>query len=521
MRPSGCRHGIKVGLSYGTVCQVADNVERAAAPVTCRAATYNRPTMQTTNTPLPKSRLQLEFELPPERLSRAVVQAVGRLSRQTRVPGFRPGKAPRIMLERVLGPTAILEEALDQLVDEAVREAVLEQNLAPLTQAEVEMTQGEEGKPVIFKAVVQVRPELQLGDYENFGFKPEIKPVDELMVEQVLDELRDAQSSLEPVAGRGAEKGDYAVVGLVGTRDGVPFEGGSSERMPLILGEDRLIPGFEDHLIGAEKGEEREFDIVFPEDYQEESLRGKEAHFAVTIKDLRHKVMPVADDEFARSVGKFADLEELKAELRKRLEANALDHARHDFADKIIEYAVSNTTVDLPDVLVDQEVEVMHDELRSALARQGITEEAYLKVVDKTPEEIHAEFRTPAEKRVKTLLVLSEIARVKGVEVPDEDVEGEIDRARSRYANNPNLIRYFESERGRSYIRSTFRRSRTVEQLVEEWLDAHPESPRLPHVEDTDETSPVADPSAEAAASIGATDPGSITPPEAAAPTGA
>jgi trigger factor len=206
--------------------------------------------------------------------------------------------------------------------------------------------------------------------------------------------------------------------------------------------------------------------------------------------------------------------------LRKRLEANALDHARHDFADKIIEYAVANTTVDLPDVLVDQEVEVMHDELRSALARQGITEEAYLKVVDKTPEEIHAEFRTPAEKRVKTLLVLSEIARAKGVEVPDEDVEGEIDRARSRYANNPNLIRYFESERGQSYIRSTFRRSRTVEQLVDEWLDAHPESPRLPHIEDT-ETSPVADPSGEAAASIGATDPGTITPPEAAAPTGA
>jgi trigger factor len=182
---------------------------------------------------------------------------------------------------------------------------------------------------------------------------------------------------------------------------------------------------------------------------------------------------------------------------------------------------VANTTVDLPDVLVDQEIEVMHDELRSALARQGITEEAYLKVVGKTLEEIHAEFRPQAEKRVKTLLVLSEIARAKGVEVPEQDVEGEIDRARSRYANNPNLIRYFESERGRSYIRSTFRRSRTVEQLVDEWLDAHPESPRLPHVEDTDETSPVADPSAEAAASIGATDPGSITPPEAAAPTGA
>jgi trigger factor len=474
--------------------------------------------MQTTNTPLPKSRLQLEFELPPERLDRALSQAVGRLSRQTRVPGFRPGKAPRVMLERVLGPGAILDEALDQLVEDAFREAVKDQDLAPLTSPEVEVTQGEEGKPVIFKAVVQVRPEVKLGDYEGFKFKPEIKPVDETMVEQVLDELRDAEASLQPVDDRGAEKGDYAVIAFAGTRDGVAFDGGSSERMPLILGEDRLIPGFEDHLLGAAKGEEREFDIVFPDDYQEESLRGKEAHFAVTIKELRRKALPEANDEFARSVGKFADLAELKVELRKRLEANALDRARHEFADKIIDYATANATVELPDVLVDQEVEVMHDELRSALMRQGISEEAYRKVMGKTDEEMHAEFRPQAEKRVKTLLVLSEIAAAKGVEVPDKDVQGEIERARSRYANDQNLVRYFESERGRSYIRSTFRRSRTVEQLVDEWLAAHPESPRLPHLEDAEEASAATGPSAEAAASVGAIDPDSAKPSAATAP---
>jgi hypothetical protein len=159
--------------------------------------------------------------------------------------------------------------------------------------------------------------------------------------------------------------------------------------------------------------------------------------------------------------------------------------------------------------------------LRSALARQGLDEATYLKVVAKTEEDLHTEFRPQAEKRVKTLMVLSEIARAKGVEVPEKDVNGEIERARSRYANNPNLIRYFESERGRNYIRSTFRRSRLVEQLVDEWLAAHPDFPRLPHIEDSDDSSPVAQPSAEATASIGATDPGSITPPEAAAPTGA
>ena len=207
--------------------------------------------MQTTNTPLPKSRLQLEFELPPERLSRAIDQAVGRLGRQTRVAGFRPGKAPRVMLERVLGPTAVLDEAVDYLVKEAFREAIREQDLLPLTSPEVEITQREEGKPLIFKAIVQVRPEVTLGDYEHFGFKPEIKPVDETMVEKVLDELRDGEATLEPVTDRGAEKGDYAVISFAGTRDGATFPGGSSERMPLVIGQDRLIPGFEEHLIGA------------------------------------------------------------------------------------------------------------------------------------------------------------------------------------------------------------------------------------------------------------------------------
>jgi trigger factor len=269
--------------------------------------------------------------------------------------------------------------------------------------------------------------------------------------------------------------------------------------------------------VGATKGEEREFDVVFPEDYQEESLRGQKTHFAVTVKELRAKVLPEATDEFARSVGKFEDLTGLKAELRKRLEEDALDRARHDFADKIIEYAAANATVDLPDVLIDQEVDVMRDEMRSALARQGIGEEAYLKVAGKTEEDLHKEFRPQAEKRVKTLLVLSEIAKARGVEVPDSDVQAEIARARSRYANNQGLVRYFESERGRNYIRSTIRRSRTVEQLVDEWLAAHPEAPRMPHLEDTEASSTVETPSAEAAASVGVTDPGSLTPPAAAA----
>jgi trigger factor len=458
----------------------------------------------------------MEFELPAERLTRSLGDAARRLSQQHRISGFRPGKAPRAVVERFLGPQLVLEEAMDLLVDSAVREALKEQAIVPLDSPEVEITQSEEGKPVLFKATVQVRPEVKLGDFENFKFKPEVQAVDETMVEKVLDELRDAEAHLEPSTGA-AKKGDYAIIAFEGTHNDVPFDGGSSERMPLILGEDRLIPGFEDHLIGMAKGDEREFDIVFPDDYQEETLRGQTRHFKVTLNDLRSKVLPEANDEFARSVGKFADLAELKVELRRRLEANALDHARHDFSDKIIDYATGNATLELPDILVEQEVEVMHDELRSSLSRQGISEEAYLKVTGKEEADIHKDFRPAAEKRAKTLLVLSEMAKAKGVEVPDSDVEAEVNQARTRYANNQSMVRYFESERGRNYIKSTLRRSRTVEQLVDEYLAKHPEAPRLVHLEDSESGSAVAGASAENAASVGVTDVGNLAPPAGSA----
>ncbi len=465
--------------------------------------------MQVTTTPAPKSSVVLEVELPPERLSRAVDDAVRRLSRRTRVPGFRPGKAPRPVLERTLGPGVVLDEAVEHLVEAAYRDALLQKAILPLTNADVEIVQAEEGKPVIFKATVQVRPDVELGDYRNFNFRPEIDTIDDAKVDQVIEELRDQNATLVAVEDRPAKDGDYAVIAFQGTRDGEPFEGGSSDRMPLIIGQERLIPGFEGHIVGLEVGGETEFDITFPDDYPEESLRGQSAHFAVQLKELREKVQPPLDDDFAGQLGEFESLDALRADIKSRLERNALDRARHEFADKIIEYAVANATLELPDVLVEQEVEVMHDEFRSTLARQGITEEAYLKVVEKTDADLHTEFRPNAEKRVKTLLVLSKIAEVEGVEVPEALVEAEVERGRERYAGDRKLLEYFDSERGRNFIRSTMRRSRLVEQLVDEWLAAHPEHPALPHLEDAPESALDAQ-GAQGSAGIGATDPGTV-----------
>ncbi len=467
------------------------------------------PTMNSTITPAPKSSVTVRFNLPAEELTSALSEAVRHIAKRTRIAGFRPGKAPRAVVERVVGAPAILDEALDHLVQRAYRDALIEHDLTPLTNADIDIEQAEEGKEVVFTATVQVRPDVVLGDYRNFNFAPEIESIDDSKIAKVLEELADQNATLAPVEDRGARAKDYAVIGYAGTRDGVPFEGGSAERMPLILGEERLIPGFEANLMGLAAGESTSFDITFPDDYGEATLAGQVAHFAVDLRELREKVQPIVDDEFARSMGAFEDLAALRVEIEGRLGRNALDRARHDFSDKIIEYAVANATLELPNILVDQEVEVMHDEFRASLARQGITEEAYLKVVEKTDADLHTDFRPNAEKRVRVLLVLSKIADAEAVVISDADVEAEVQRSRERYARDKKTVAYFESARGRSFIRSTLRRSRVVERLVDAWLAAHPAHPALPHIE-SDAPSGVGSSVAEANAAIDATDPGSV-----------
>jgi len=468
--------------------------------------------MNVTATPSPNSTILLEIELPPERLERSMDEATRRLARRTKVAGFRPGKAPRFMLERVLGPSAVLDEAVELLIQGAYRDALVERGIVPLTEASVEVVQAVEGQPLIFKATVQVPPEVTLGDYRNFNFAPEIETVDDPKVDQVVAELRDQNATLRPVEDRPSRNGDYAVIGFVGSRDGQPFDGGSSDRMPIVLGEERLIPGFEAHVVGASVGDHREFDLTFPADYGEAGLAGQTAHFAVDFKELREKVLPPLDDDFAPQMGDFKDLAELRQAIRARLERSALDRARHAFSDRIIQYAVTNATLAVPPILIDQEAEVMHDEFRASIARQGIAEAAYLKATEQTEADLHTEFRPRAEERVKTLLVLSSIADADAITVDDTAVAAEVAAARGRYAGDAKTIGYFESERGRNFIRSTLRRTRTVEGLVDAWLAAHPDHPALPHLEDD------GNPAIEAAtagsnAAIDATDPAAVLEP--------
>ena len=434
----------------------------------------------------------LEVELPAERMQRAIDEAVRHLGKRTKVPGFRPGKVPRAMLERALGvrrgtddgPDPIYDDAKEHLFESSVVEALQESEHDVLSIPAPEWTRFVEGEGAAYRLVLPVRPDVKLGAYLDYPFGVDIEAIDDGRVEQVLEQLREQNASLVPVEDRGAEEGDYAVIGFEGRHAGVPVEGAKAERFPLRIGSERMIPGFETALLGMRDGEERIFTVTFPDDYGEAALAGQPVEFTVQLRELRRQELPPLDEAFAQSLGDFADLDALRVDVRRRLEANGRDRARHVFADRIIEFAVANASLVVPDLLVEREVEVMHDELRVRLSEQGIDEPTYLKVVEKTDAQLHAEWREPAEHRVKVMLVLSAVAEAEGVVVPDGEVQAEIDRARERNPENPKLVSYFESARGRSYLRSTLRRSRVVEALVDRWLAAHPEVGALTHLED-------------------------------------
>jgi trigger factor len=475
-----------------------------------------------------RSTIVLKVQISDQELRHAIDEGVRHLARRTRIPGFRPGKAPRAMIERAYGidrsdpetPDPVYDEAREHLYQRTVVAAVTESGRDVLElPREPEWTSFEEGVGASYAVTLAVRPEVALGDYTGYPFEPQVAEVTPEQIEQVVEQLRDQQASLVPVEDRGAEEDDYAVISFEGRRDGEPVEGAQADRFPLVLGKERMIPGFEANLIGMREDEERTFNVTFPDDYGEESLQGAEVEFTATLLELRQRKLPEADDAFAGLVGEYEDMAALRADLEQRMGINALDRARHAFIDRIIEYAVANATVVLPEVLVDREVGVMIDELKVRTAEQGIAYEDYLRVTEKDEAALREEYREGAEKRVKTLLVLGAIADEESVSVDEADVQAEIDRVLADPGAGDSIKEYLASDRGRSYIRSQLRRSQTVELLADRWIEAHPDFKDVQHqhahahddepIEGEDDLDPVAEVVEEVSEGVAAGDGGS------------
>ena len=392
----------------------------------------------------------LTIEVEAAEVNKAVEQACKRLANRVSIPGFRKGKAPRMIVERHVGKDAVLQEAFDIVAPKALSKAFDEQKIDPVTRPSVDIETLEEGKDLVFKATVTPRPEVKLGDYKGLNVpKNEVNITDE-DVEKQLKTFQDRQGKLvDAPEGAEVKDGDFTTLDFKGFADGEAFDGGEGKDYPLQIGSNSFIPGFEDQLVGAKIGEERDVNVKFPEEYHAKELAGKDATFKCTIRSIKTKELPAIDDELAKKVSKFETLDELKADIRKNLEENAERTAENDQKSAAIEMATNNITVDIPAVMIDNRVTAMIQEMAMRLEQQGMKLEQYLQYAGTDIAKLREQYRETAEKNVKTDLMLEEVAKAENIKVEAKDLDEEVAAMAAAYGATPQQVQKIIKEQGR------------------------------------------------------------------------
>ena len=392
----------------------------------------------------------LTIEVEAAEVNKAVDQACKRLANRVSIPGFRKGKVPRMIVERHVGKDAVLQEAFDIVAPKALSKAFDEQKIAPVPRPSVDIETLEEGKDLVFKATVTPRPEVKLGDYKGLNVpKNEVSITDE-DVEKQLKTFQDRQGKLvDAPEGAEVKDGDFTTLDFKGFVDGEAFDGGEGKDYPLQIGSNSFIPGFEDQLVGAKIGEERDVNVKFPEEYHAKELAGKDATFKCTIRSIKTKELPAIDDELAKKVSKFETLDELKADIRKNLEENAERTAENDQKSAAIEMATNNITVDIPAVMIDNRVTAMIQEMAMRLEQQGMKLEQYLQYAGTDIAKLREQYRETAEKNVKTDLMLEEVAKAEDIKVEAKDLDEEVATMAAAYGATPQQVQKIIKEQGR------------------------------------------------------------------------
>lgn len=355
-----------------------------------------------------------------------------------------------MIVERHVGKDAVLQEAFDIVAPKALSKAFDEQKIDPVTRPSVDIETLEEGKDLVFKATVTPRPEVKLGDYKGLNVpKNEVNITDE-DVEKQLKTFQDRQGKLvDAPEGAEVKDGDFTTLDFKGFVDGEAFDGGEGKDYPLQIGSNSFIPGFEDQLVGAKIGEERDVNVKFPEEYHAKELAGKDATFKCTIRSIKTKELPAIDDELAKKVSKFETLDELKADIRKNLEENAERTAENDQKSAAIEMATNNITVDIPAVMIDNRVTAMIQEMAMRLEQQGMKLEQYLQYAGTDIAKLREQYRETAEKNVKTDLMLEEVAKAEDIKVEAKDLDEEVAAMAAAYGATPQQVQKIIKEQGR------------------------------------------------------------------------
>ena len=416
---------------------------------------------------LEKNMAKLTIEVSAEELEKAIQGAYLKQRKQISVPGFRKGKVPRQMIEKMYGVEIFYEDAANALIPEAYAKAYDESELEIVSQPSIDVVQLEKGKPFIFTAEVALKPEITLGEYKGLKVDKVSTRVTAKEVDAKLEEEQKKNARTISVTDRAVQDGDEVVMDFEGFVNGVAFEGGKGENYPLTIGSGAFIPGFEEQLIGAEVEKEVEVNVTFPEEYHSEDLAGKEATFKCTVHEIKVKELPELDDDFAAEVSEFDTLEEYKADIKAKIKEQKIAEGNRQKEDQAVEKAVANATMEIPEAMIDTQVQQMAQEFAQRMQSQGLTMEQYFQFTGLTAEKMMEELKPQAVKRIETRLVLEAIAKAENIEISDEKLDEELVKMAEMYQMEVDKLKEYMGESEKEQMKADMAVQEAVTLLVD------------------------------------------------------
>ena len=403
-----------------------------------------------------------------EEFDAAIKNAYNKNKNKFSIPGFRKGKAPLAMLEKMYGAGIFYEDAANEVIDASYPKAAEESKEEIVSTPEIKVTQIEKGKAFIYEATVALKPEVTLGEYKGVEVKKAEAVVTDEDVENELTAARKKNGRLIDVEDGAIEDGDNTIIDFTGYIDDKTFDGGAGTDYPLVIGSHSFIEGFEDQLIGKKKGETCDVNVTFPAEYHADELAGKPAKFVVTIKEVKRNELPELNDEFASEVSDFDTLDEYKADIRKKLQEKKEQDAKVENENNVIEKVVENAQMELPQPMVDTQAREMVENYARRLQSQGLNINDYMKYTGMTPEKLMEQMRPEAEKRIKTRLVLEKVVEVENVEVSDEKLDEQINEIAASYKLEGAKLKEMMGEREKEQIREDLKVQAAIDLLVEQ-----------------------------------------------------
>ncbi len=417
---------------------------------------------------LEKNMAKLTIEVPAEEVTKAIQGAYQKNKNRFNVPGFRRGKVPQKMIEKMYGVGVFYEDAVNALIPGAYEKAANESGLEIVSRPEIDVTQIEAGKPMIFTAEVALKPEVTLGEYKGIeAARQEVIVTDDDVMEEIKKE-QEKNAAIVAVEGRPVQKDDTAVIDFEGFCDGVAFEGGKGTDFPLVIGSGQFIPGFEDQLIGKNVGEEVEVNVTFPTPYQAKELEGKEAVFKVTVKELKAKELPEIDDEFASEVSEFETLEEYKKSVADKLREQKEADAKRAKEDEVVSKAVENASMEIPDAMIKTQASNMVNEFAQRMQGQGLTMEQYMQYTGTTREQMEEQMEGQAKKRIEVRLTLEAIAKAEDIQVSDEELDKEMEEMAKAYKMEADQLKKFMGDTEIQQMKTDLAVQKAVDLIVAE-----------------------------------------------------